>query len=196
MSALEDSYGGLLTPDPFFSFWAVRLSTGKLISERATVADPRRSLMTPDQLAQVHPNWSEAQREHWLNTGERPVDWTLDLVSTGDIARIRRIWLVCPPHPAYPRGAAPALEVPELGRVFQVKVANLDVLGAWGNYRVAQVIGKVLDPLTGDCEVLGWDQEERRIVGPYRSNLAKVELWRAGLAPLYHVSVPVLGLHL
>src|SRR5438045_1897656 len=85
--------------------WAVKLSTGKFLSERDMV-------------------WDSLQREHGADgifptrPNKRPFDWTLDLVQTGDVRKIRELWLVCPPNPHSPFGNTARLPIVEPGTAF------------------------------------------------------------------------------
>lgn len=161
----KSSYGGNLRPGGS-SFWAAKLITGKVISERDPVSD---------------------------RNGQRTVDWTLDLVTTGDIYKIKELWLITPAN-INPFAHIPRLIVTIPGTVFQFKIANLDALGASGNTRVAQVIGCLDDPATGACTIMAYDEELRRLIPPYHTFIGAIEPWRPEIAPVMHISSPVLGM--
>src|SRR5690349_19255980 len=83
--------------DPRLSYWSCLLTTGKRWNER-----------------QLVPTLIKGQR------GLRRLDWALDLVSTGDIKRIKEITLHCPD------GRTAVLEIPESGTAFQFKTKALN----------------------------------------------------------------------
>ena len=161
----KSSYGGDMRPGGS-SFWAARFLNGKVISERDMTSD---------------------------HNGKRPIDWTLDLVTTGDILKVTELWLITPAN-VNPFAHIPRLVVTIPGSIFQFKIANLDAIGAWGNTRVAQVIGMVTNLDTGDCIIMAYDEELKRLIPPYQTNVQRIQPWRDGLAPVMHISTPVLGM--
>src|SRR5258708_25522014 len=119
----------LLTPFLQESYWRVIFDTGRQLSERDLVAS------------------------------QRPADWTLDLVTTGDILRVRELHLI---YPGFFTRAA-ALKIVEPGTAFQFKTGGLTVEGDGTQSRqiFAQVIGRVDDKQTGDCTCWIWDHKLR-----------------------------------
>jgi hypothetical protein len=171
MGLITSALGSLIgTLIPQRSYWAVKLENGKWLCELDTRIDS------------IHP------------TG-RPYDWTLDLIDTSDIRRVKELWLFCPPTRAHPLGQTAHLEITEPGTAFQFKTANVDVMGAWQRQRVAQVIGRVNDKLTGDCECFIWDQSLKQLL-PYRSSIYRFGSWQPGIAPIGALSLDVMGLKL
>ncbi len=90
---IETALGAVIHPFMIdHPIWAVKLSTGKFLSERDYV-------------------WDEMQREQgagglklFSRPNKRPFDWTLDLCNTGDVMKITELWMVCPPNPTSPLG--------------------------------------------------------------------------------------------
>src|SRR5579859_3897166 len=114
--------------DPRLSYWSVLLNTGRRWSER-----------------QLLPTFRQGQR------GLRRLDWGDDLVSTGDIFRIKELTLHCPD------GRQATLEITERGTAFQFKTRSLHMIGAGGTPLEYQVIGRVIDKASGRCEAFIWD---------------------------------------
>src|SRR5947209_4879187 len=114
--------------DPSLAYWSVLLRTGKRLSEH-----------------QIVPTLAHGQK------GLRTLDWALDLVSTGDIKRVKEVTLHCPD------GRTAVLEIPESGTAFQFKTKSMHMLGANDTGLEFQVIGRVLDKVSGRCECLAWD---------------------------------------
>lgn len=159
--------------DPRLSYWEVVLTTGKVLSENNLVFDFRRA-------------------------GYRQIDWALDLNTSGDILKIRELWLVTPGgHRTTLRGGAERpimFSIKDAGTAFQFKHAMFDSLGGSGRHVEAQCIGRVTNKETGDCECWIWD----RVLGliEYKSNINNFGSWRSGLMPLTKLSTNVIGLRL
>jgi len=153
---------------PRTAYWSVRLSTGTRLSER-----------------QLVPTWHEGQR------GVRVLDWTLDLVATGDIARVREVSLFCPD------GRVATLDITPDMPAFQFKTKSLEMLGAGAlEY---QVIGRVVDKESGRCECFAWDYRpkpgESHLVA-YKTSVFHFGAWRDTVTPLGALSLEVQGLRL
>jgi len=122
--------------------------------------------------------------------GERLVDWTLDLVSTGDLKRVKEVRLICPGILTHG-----VLKITEKQTAFQFKNSSA-VHDGERQYRIleAQVIGRIRDKLSGDCDCFIWD----RTLGlfKYQSNIRAFGSWRNGIAPIGELSQNVLGLSL
>ena len=168
--SIATSFHALQTArNPSISHWKVVLTSGKELTENKLVWDLRRG-------------------------GSRQIDWTLDLNSTGDIKRIKELWLVCPD------GQQVMLSITEPGTAFQFKHANRDFLGATGQVIEAQCIGKVTDKATGGCECWIWDRELGLV--HYFSNIGIGDKtfgsWRpnSGMIPPQRLSQEVMGLQL
>jgi len=146
--------------DPSHSYWKVLLTTGKEITEHKLVFDFRRG-------------------------GYRPIDWALDLNATGDLLKIKELWLICP------NGQQVKIDINEPGTAIQFKHKSINPYGA---FLEAQGIGKVTDKGTGDCECWIWDRFKGLI--PYKSNIDTFGTWREGLMPLTKLSREVIGLQL
>ena|SRR2546421_5542732 len=166
-------------------WWKVVLTTGKEVSEHDVV----------------------------FRDGIRPVDWTLDLISTGDIYKVTEIWLMFPQELSYhtrvERGnpiqqringkvGSAVIPIKERGCVFQMKVKTLDrFMGKGADTFECQIVGAVGDKETGECHCYIWD----RVMGliAYKStvyNPPGFGTWRDGIAPINNISHAVVGLDL
>jgi hypothetical protein len=152
----------LTVTDPTHSYWTCTLSSGRVITERDVIFG-------------------------MLHGGLRPIDWSLDVVSTGDIYKIREVSLHCPDG----RIATHTIEEP--GTCFQLKIASL---GTMSGRRTVQshLIGKVTDKESGLCDCYIWDRQLGLIV--FHSSVYACGSWRAGVLPLGCLSADVLGLRL
>lgn len=146
-----------------YSYWETVLTSGKLIREIDMVKD---------------------------SFGERPIDWTLDLVSTGDMRRVKEVRLICPG--IFTHGV---LKFRESQTAFQFKNSSV-IHDGMRQYRIleAQVIGRVMDKATGACDCFIWD----RLLGlfKYTSNVMDFGSWHPRIAPIKELSQNVLGLRL
>jgi hypothetical protein len=164
LSALGDAI------DPSLAYWSVLLTTGKRWSER-----------------QLLPTFRAGQR------GLRKLDWTLDLVATGDILRISELTLHCPDRQQV------TLEISEKGTAFQFKTRSLNLLGGAGSPLEYIVIGRVIDKLSGACECFAWDYcpkpGESHLVA-YRSSILQFGAWRDSMTPMGALGIDVQGFRL
>lgn len=166
-------YGTPLVIPTVLSYWAVKLSSGQWCTERDRVKDTRHPL------------------------GERPFDWTLDLVGTGDIARIRELWLLCPPTTFSPAGSTGHLLIKERGTPFQFKVKSTSGLSPLVHaQRESQVIGRIDEKLSGRCTCFIYDHEWEVLSTPYVTSIHNFGTWRPGIAPITNLSQEVLGFDL
>jgi len=161
--------------NPNKSLWSVVLTTGKIITEDQLVLD-------------------------FCRGGYRQIDWALDLNSTGDLLKIKELWLVTPGghRTVYQNGVERpiVLQITEPGTAFQFKYGCRDFLGGVGQSVEAQCIGKITDKDTGNCECWIWDRVQGLI--EYKSNINNFGMWRknSGLMPLTKLSHDVTGLRL
>lgn len=156
--------------DPRLAYWSVLLTTNKRYSEN-----------------QLIPTLTKGQK------GLRKLDWNLDLVSTGDIHKVKEVTLHCPD------GRTAVLEIPERSTAFQFKTKSLDTLGANGMNLEFQVIGRVLDKVSGACECFIWDYrplEGQPNLVAYKSNIYRFGAWRDNITPFGALSLEVQGLRL
>lgn len=156
--------------DPRLAFWSVLLSTGKEWSEHSLVASNIKG-----------------QR------GMRKLDWALDLVSTGDIHRIRELCLHCPD------GRKAVLEITPDMPPFQFKTKSMNMLGAGDTNMEFQVIGRVIDKASGRCECFVWDYRpepgQNQLIA-YKTSVYHFGSWRASLTPLGALGLDVQGFQL
>lgn len=156
--------------DPRIVFWSVRLSTGKRWSER-----------------QLLPTFRAGVR------GVRKLDWCLDLVSTGDIVKIKELTLHCPD------GRQATLEITEKGTAFQFKTRSLHMIGASDSPLEHMVIGRVTDKATGRCEAFVWDYNPEpgtpNLIA-YKSHITAFGAWKPGMMPIGALAIDVQGFSL
>jgi hypothetical protein len=156
--------------DPSLSYWSVLLTTGKRWSER-----------------QLVPTLKAGQR------GLRKLDWGDDIVSTGDIRKLKELTLHCPD------GRTAVLEINPDMPAFQFKTRSLDTLGASGNSLEFQVIGRVIDKASGRCECFAWDYRplpgDPNLVA-YKSSIYKFGAWRSTITPIGALGLEVQGFRL
>ena len=144
--------------------------------------------------------WLAPRYSYWsvlLESGkersERQIDWGNDLVSTGDVRRIREVRLHCPD------GRTATLEITPDMPAFQFKTKALDMIGAYGMALEYHVIGRVNDKVTGRCECFIWDY--RPLPGAlnliaYKSSIYNFGGWRNTVTPLGALSLDVQGFKL
>ncbi len=108
--------------DPRLAYWSILMVSGKTWSEHSLVG-----------------TWKKGIK------GVRKLDWGEDIVTTGDIYKIKELKLHCPD------GRVAILELTEPGEMrsrwpsFQFKTKSLHTLGAVGSNLEFQVIGRVVD---------------------------------------------------
>jgi hypothetical protein len=153
--------------DPRLAYWSVRLTTGK--------------------------QWSERTLLPTLHTGQkgmRKLDWALDLVSTGDIHKIKELTLHCPD------GRNAVLEISEDMPAFQFKTKALNMLGANSLDLEYMVIGRVLDKVTGRCECFVWDYRPKPgepSLLAYKTSIYRFGGWRDTVTPMGALGLEVQG---
>lgn len=156
--------------DPRLAYWSVKLTTGKTWSENQLVMTNKAG-----------------QR------GLRKLDWALDLVSTGDIHKLKELTLHCPD------GRTAVLEINPDMPAFQFKTKSLNMLGAGGNDLEYQVIGRVINKTTGRCECFAWDYrpvEGQPNLIAYKSSIYNFGAWRNTVTPMGALGLEVQGFRL
>jgi hypothetical protein len=152
----------------FSVYWRTVLITGRKISKYDKVFDSRIG-------------------------GERELDWTLDLISTGDILKIKELHLVYPGIFRYAK-----LKITEPGTAFQfcrqVKGMN-PCTGEMIDRVEAQIIGKVYDKVNGLCQGYVWDRV-KGLMEYTDVDINNFPAWREGLMPPGKLSLDVLGVRL
>lgn len=158
------------------AYWEATLYTGRKVSgiERTKVTE--RDRMLKPELKDVL---------------ERSIDWTLDLVSTGDVLKIKELSVVAPG--VHLPGV---LKVTEPGTVFQFKnvSATTGAFGVMDRIINALVIGRVDNKETGACTCWIWDRELGLF--PYKSNITDFGTWHPRIAPIHGLAHDVIGLRL
>lgn len=156
-------------PLPDRAYWAVKRKDGTFVCELDEVSN--------------------------FQHGRHPLDWTLDIISTGDWRNITELWLICPPTPTSPGGNTARLPIQQPGTAFQLKVGHLNSTLAAGNRTLgAQLIGRVTDWESGACECFIFDYEWQALSQPWPSNIYRFGTWRSGIAPIGTLALDVLGL--
>ncbi len=149
-------------------YWRIILNTGKKLTKHQTV-------------------WDQMLGK------ERPLDWTLDLISTGDILKIKELHLIYPSLFGYAK-----LQIVEPGTAFQFcrQVKGIDPCKGDVLDRVeAQIIGRVFDKENGLCEGYIWDRV-KGLMQYTDVSIYDFPSWRSGLMPPGKRSLDVLGLRL
>ncbi len=155
----------LFTIEPY---WRVHLSTGKTLTKHQMVWD------------QMFGKWRE-------------LDWSLDLIATGDILRIKELHLV---YPGFRRSVG--LHITEPGSAFQFcrQAKSVDMsTGLLMDNVEAQIIGRVTDKVNGLCEGYIWDRVNG-LIGYEDVSIYAFPSWRTGLMPSGRLALDVLGLRL
>jgi hypothetical protein len=175
------------------SYWAVKLDTGEWVSE-----------------ARVKTDLYKGEERHF--------DWSNDLVANGDVARIKELWLLCPPSKTSPLGNTARLVITEPNTAFQFKVATADSNFAATSRTVqAHIIGKITNKETGACECFIWDSVQEGLITPDtkifdasepdfvkknkygfpilagKTNVYNFHSWRDGIAPLGRLELNTIG---
>lgn len=164
-------------------WWRVVLTTGKEVSERGMV----------------------------FRDGIRPIDWSLDLITTGDILKVKEIWLMFPQelshytciekgNPIHQRIdgkiSSAVLPIKERGCVFQMKIKSLDgsPIAMTSSTFECQIIGAVGNKETGECHCYIWD----RMMGlvAYKTSVYDFGTWRESIAKIANISHTIVGLNL
>lgn len=116
-------------------------------------------------------------------------DWGNDIVSTGDVMKIKEMRLYCPD------GQVAILDINDQYRPFQFKTKSLHGLGENGSVLEYQVIGRA-DKTTGDCQCFIWDYRpvfgQRNLIA-YKSNIMNFGSWRDTTTPIGALSLEVQG---
>jgi hypothetical protein len=154
------------------SYWAIKRRDGSWICEQDLVFD--------------------------LLRGHRNLDWSLDIITTGDWRKIAELWLICPANHLNPAGQTARLSITTPGTAFQLKVSQVDAnIANIARSVKAQLIGRVMDS-EGWCECMVYDYALDGLITRWPSNVfAKTfGTWQPGIAPLGPLRLPVLGINL
>ena len=124
---------------------------------------------------------------------ERELDWSLDLIATGDILKIRELRLV---YPGFRRSVA--LRIDEPGTAFQFcrQCKGMDMsTGRPIDSVEAQIIGRIYDKENGLCQGYIWDRV-KGLIQYDEMSVYDFESWREGLMPPGALNLDVLGVRL
>lgn len=156
--------------DPRIAYWSVLMRSGKVWSEHSMVT-----------------TFKAGQR------GVRLLDWGEDLVTTGDVYRVKELRLHCPD------GRVAVLEITPDTPPFQFKTRSLDVLLTSDVMLEYMAIGRVVDKASGRCECFIWDYRpldgQPNLVA-YKASILKFGAWRDNITPLGALSEHVQGFRL
>lgn len=140
---------------------------------------------------------SEIDNKQWFFgkiEAPRTYDWTMDLVTTGDVLKIKELWMFCRAGRVSRKGNTACLRFDPTGRdagmafMFNLTQMSVDV-------RIDhKVIGKVTDRMTGECECFIWDDEIGGMSSPYVTNVNDFAAWRPGIPHIGRLSHEVIGL--
>lgn len=162
--------------DPSLAYWSMILTVGGDIHKTKALSE--RDLVYSNIKGQK---------------GLRKLDWALDIVSTGDIHKIKDLSLNCPD------GRKVTLEITEDMPAFQFKTKSMNMLGANDTGLEFQVIGRVIDKASGRCECFAWDYRpkpgEPSLVA-YKSSIYHFGMWRDTCTPLGALGLDVQGFRL
>lgn len=144
------------------SYWKVKLTTGK--------------------------EFSECDHSFDLLRGLRSVDWALDVVGSGDNARIAELTLCTPQGDA-------TMPITESYTAFQLKRGISDLF-TLNRTLQAQIIGRVDNKETGDCTAVIWDVVEQKLYIDHKTNVRNFKTWREGMADIGALNLEVVGVRL
>jgi len=155
----------LFTIEPY---WRVVLSTGRSLTKHQSVWD------------QMFGKWRE-------------LDWTLDLLATGDILKIKELHLI---YPGFRRSVSLCITEPGTAFQFCRQAKSVDMsTGLLMDNVEAQVIGRVTDKENGLCEGYIWDRVNG-LIGYEDVSIYEFPSWRSGLMPPGRLALDVLGVRL
>lgn len=142
------------------SFWRVILNTGKAYSELDIVDTD-------------------------LLRGRRALDWYLDLVSTGDVARIAELWLHSPSG-----DVALKIVQPYTAYIFNSSLLSI------GRSKVAQIIGRVDDKEQGTGIAFIWDVAQQQMYRDDQASVRDFKAWRPGIVNIGALAIENMGVRL
>jgi hypothetical protein len=143
---------------------------------------------------------SELDTSFDLVRGPRPVDWALDIVGSGDNARIEEI-ILCTPQ------GEVKMPIREPKTAFQFKRGTMDILS---NQRIlqAQIIGRLENRETGLCTACIWDvtghdqysqegvllPEKKHLYLDFVTSIQNFGAWHEDIVPVGAMYPVVIGL--
>lgn len=157
--------------DPRLAYWSVLLRSGKEWNEHTLIPTFKRGV-----------------------GGVRLLDWGEDIVTTGDVHRVKELRLHCPD------GRVAIMEIAEgLHAPFQFKTRSFSVLMSALNPLEYMVVGRVTDKATGECDCYIWDYQpapgQPNLIA-YKSNIQHFGSWRESVTPMGALSHDVQGFRL
>lgn len=154
------------------SYWAVKLDNEEWICE-----------------ARVHIDATTGVERHY--------QWYEDIVSNGDGAHIKELWLLCPANNVSPLGNTARIPIVEPWTAFDFKVAHAssNIARSW-NTQEAHIIGRVDDRGTGDCTCFIWDCRYNTLCQPFHTNVHNFGTWKTSLPPRGALALEKIGVRL
>lgn len=137
------------------SYWAVKMRDGRWMSE-----------------VDLYPSWLHP---HTKRSGHPYYDWSLDLTGSGDVLNIEELWLFCPKNWLHPLGSTASIKVKEPGTVFMFKTRSASLIGGKGPQ--TQVIGEVIDKLSGESDCFIWDGNYKVMIAHWRTSVYDFRTW-------------------
>lgn len=170
------------------AYWAVKLRDDRWLCELDKIPDVlrKKDITRPGEIL-------IADFRGPGKPTDRELDWSLDIVGTGDNALIKELWLFCPPSRISPMGNTATLRfLPhETKCAFVLKRGSVYFTHRQLDYLI---IGKVTDKQTGDCTCFIWDEQLKVMSSPYQTNVSDFTAWRPGIMPIGKLALDVLGL--
>lgn len=129
---------------------------------------------------------AEVQTITYNGRNKRPICWLEDIVSSGDAGRIAELWICTP------KGDA-ALRITEPYSAYQFQAGGLTLEG---RVKLAQIIGRVDDKVTGRGVAFIWDVTTQQLYRDTEANVTDFAAWRPGIARPGALALPVIGVRL
>lgn len=141
------------------SYWTAKLTTGREVSELGMSFD--------------------------LLRGRRPINWHLDVVGSGDNARVKELTINTP------RGAATLfITAPHTAFAFS---NGLNEISTGQRRTLAQIIGRVDNAETGDCTCLIWDALCQSLILDFEANVRDFRTWNTNIPSPGPLNIAALG---
>lgn len=153
------------------SYWKVRLTSGKEVSELGTKVEHV-----------IHPQTGK------LVARKRKIEWLEDITASGDNAHIKELILCTPRGDAH-------MPISEPYTAFQLH-RGFASLFTGERMLLAQIIGRVDDKETGACTAAIWDVQEQRLYIDHHTTVSSFSAWRPGVAAVGALSLEVVGVRL
>jgi len=170
----------------------MRLSTGRLFKEQYAFFHNRAYWKVELSTNQI---WCELdERLEILPASRQELQWYDDIVATGDVLKIRHLWLYGPRTEKTPQGGTIRFEIKESGTAFCWHGATFN-LGNGRRLPSYLACGRVLDKMLGICELGIWDYKTSQLyIG--KTNITDIGKWREDGPPVGKLDFERIGLRL